>query len=799
MKIISTKNHLLKIFCLFSLLAICQTVWCQAVKIKIIDVSSNTPIENATITTTLPSYYVTNEEGEILINGKDFKDKKLQISVNSLGYESIDTVLTANNSFVLLKMTFNNFLDEVQVVAKPTIINLSLHTLTQKDIKNTFPLLGEKDPMKTLQLLPGVQAAQEGTASIFVRGGNPGENLVLLDGVPIHNSNHFFGLISTINPNIISNINFYKGGFPAQYNDKVSSVIDISTHNYLNDTTKIGIGILSSNISLSRNFLSKKVNVQFAVRSTPLSLIKGAYDRIQNINQVVRNGNNVWFYDVYSKVNVALYKNLDLQCSYFNSYDAINLRNKTLDSEQQNTIMADSTKLKWLSTFYSMSLHHKSGLKYNSKFNTYYSRYSLSNNDGIINNAKNARSLYDYQNEIDEFAINQVFNYFMTSSTSVKAGISYKVQKFNNVSFIEEIVQGKMVQNEKENYRKQQNLLNSFVSLNGLLFGKFLRYDAGINVSNNLTLKATFLEPRINASFQIIDFSVIGTYHKIHQNANLITPENLGLPIQIWLPSFSQPTIVASDQLSLGFLKNMSGGYFSIEGYYKTTQNLVYASQGADLRIVNPESSSVARGGTAKSKGIEFIFNKNMTWIDLKLSYTLSNSRIQFATLNRGKSFLQNTNRTHAINLQLSKPITSKWTTFLLVSYATAYPITIPENVYPSASFNNFTINGSNFGSENSFLLDFTGGDVLSSFLYDLNTVNNYQSKSHFRIDLSLRKVMQKSELSFGVYNLLWRKNPFITTITDHIDNSGNRSDRIYKQTVSLFNFIPFVQYERSF
>ncbi|MBK8388516.1 MAG: Plug domain-containing protein [Saprospiraceae bacterium] len=223
-----------------------------------------------------------------------------------MGYESIDTVLTANNSLVLFKMTFNNFLDEVQVVAKPTIINLSLHTLTQKDIKNTFPLLGEKDPMKTLQLLPGVQAAQEGTASIFVRGGNPGENLVLLDGVPIHNSNHFFGLISTINPNIISNINFYKGGFPAQYNDKVSSVIDISTHNYLNDTTKIGIGILSSNISLSRNFLSKKVNVQFAVRSTPLSLIKGAYDRIQNINQVVRNGNNVWFYDIYGKVNVAL-------------------------------------------------------------------------------------------------------------------------------------------------------------------------------------------------------------------------------------------------------------------------------------------------------------------------------------------------------------------------------------------------------------------------------------------------------------------------------------------------------------
>lgn len=739
-------------------------------------------------------YQTSDKEGKIFVeNNGDY----LQIKATHLGYNTLDTTVNVtNNNYFSFELTFVNELPTVEIKSDQLINrSISKNIITAADIKRTFPLLGEKDPMKTLQMMPGVVFAQEGTASIYVRGGNPGENLILLDNVPLYNANHFFGLISTINPDIISSLEFFKGGFPAQYNDRVSSVIDIKTKEGGIDNT-LKIGLLSSSLTLNRNFFYERLSLTASVRSSPLSSLVYGFNKLVESNSNSAELFNTYFYDFYSKANYKISNKTNLYISYFNGKDELLIKNFN-----NRTPSRDSTKLNWSNSIINAGIRSYLGFGLKNESNVYVSNYFLKNIDrSDLRNGELVRK-YDYLNKIVDFGIKTRFTIPINFQTKFRIGGNYQRQLFDNNSISKTNVFSILKEEMIKSFNFKQDVLNAYMSVDGFLLGDKVKYDLGINHMSNLTTGKNQFEPRINSSFNLKKFSFLFSYHRLGQNTSLITPEAIGIPFQIWLPSKDKNNLISSMQNSLGAIYRMKNFEFSLEGYTKKVINLNYPGQGQDIRIVDPFSSEILKGGTLSSKGLEFLIKGYTSSNTIQFSYTLSRSLLSFDGYNKNNPFRQNIDRLHNANLSFEHILNKKWSFNAVVVYHSSYPITIPEVLIPSISYFSFA-NKSKFSFSELFLIDFKGNGVNSSLLWDTESVNNGQSRDYLRLDFNAKKTIRrkdeiKAELSFGIYNLSFRKNPFVSSITDNIN--GDIQNKLLLSTFSLFNFIPFVSYEKYF
>ena len=740
-------------------------------------------INQGTITNTYGFFSITIPKGNY------------DVQISSLGYKNIsikiDLIKNINSTFFLSENVQN--LEEVIIVKDIEEIDItkpimSLNVLSNQTIKQTPVLFGESDVLKTIQLLPGVSNAGEGTGGFNVRGGAADQNLILFDEAIIYSSSHLFGLFSIFNSDAIKEINLYKGGIPSSFGGRISSVLDVYQKDGNSKEHKLsgGIGAISSRLLSEGPVKKNKGSYLIAARGSYAHLFLKFTD-IENI---------AYFYDINSKIN---YKLDDRNTLYFSGYFG---RDKfKLNNTFSNTYGNSTFNLRWNHLVNEKTFSNTSLI-----FSDYYYGLTLDFigfnwNSGI----KNLNLKFDLKNYFSNkmqfnYGLNSIYYDFNPGEIKPinKSGINYKKldRKFalENAAYFDVIhkVSNKISMRYGLRFnqflRFKQSGLNRYLDNNPVVFDSNLGiYKAAEilgeyqNSSNSRIIKSFFnFEPRLNISYNFNNKSIKASYNRLNQYIHLISNTNAPAPLDVWAPSGPYLKPQKLDQFALGYhslLKN--DNKIETEIFYKKIKNRLDYIDGADL-VANEAIERVLLNGQARAYGIEFLYKKNKGRHNFWIAYTLSQSQQKTigrnsaeSGINKGKWYSTSYDKTHDLsfvsNFKLNKKLTFN-TNFI---FQTGQPTT-----YPIGQYKYMDLVVPNYGSRNS------------------NRLPNYH-----RLDLSLtlnpKKNIErnfKSEWVFGIYNIYNRDNANSITFKQNEKTLENEAVQL-----SIFGIVPSVTYNFKF
>jgi hypothetical protein len=631
-------------------------------------------------------------------------------------------------------------------------------------IKNLPVLLGERDIMKIIQLLPGVQGGQEGTTGFYVRGGNLDQNLVQLDEATVYNPNHLFGLFSTFNVNAINNVQLIKGGFPAEYGGRLSSILNITMKegNKKKYEVEGGIGLLSNNLTVQGPIQKNKSSFIVSARRSHIDLILKA-------TGTAKKNTSYKFYDVNAKMNFELGKKDHLFLSFFKGND--NAAYNNANSLNYTTDFGNSTgTLRW---------NHLFGSKIFSNTSVIYNDYNLA----LSTSQNNFYSLL--YTAVKDITAKTDFTITPNTKHKIKTGFTFTRHQLSPASFSSRIPRrGNRLTINKDSINK----LNS----NEMAFYLGDEFDASQKFSVNYGVRVpfytasgktySFIEPRITTKLSVSPVSSIkASYTRMNQFLHLIPNSTAGLPTDIWVPSSNKTKPQSATQYALGYFQNFKENEIEVsaEVYYKTMENQVLFGEGKQLRI-NVNLDSLIVSGKGKSYGAELFIKKNTGKLTGWISYTLSKTTQQFKDLNFGKEFPFKYDRRHNFAITASYQFTKTWTFSGVFVFSTGAAFTAPTGRIS-------TLNS---------------GTIFEGNYYVYEGRNNYRLASYHRLDLSASnkktvKIFKKKyerEWVFGVYNSYSRLNPYFI----YFEIDALTSNPTAKQ-VSLLPIIPSVSFNFKF
>jgi len=667
---------------------------------------------------------------------------------------------------------------------------MSVNSLSINTIKQIPVVLGEVDIVRSLTLLPGVTNAGEGSSGFNVRGGAVDQNLILLDEATIFNSSHLFGLFSVFNPDAIKDLKLYKGGIPAKYGGRVSSVLDIyqkegnSNEFHMNG----GIGLVSSRLLAEGPIKKEKGSFLFGGRSSYAHLFLPLFD----IN------NKAYFYDLNTKLSYKINTNNNIYLSGYFGRDVF-----TISNSFSNTYGNSVINFRW---------NHLFSDKLFSNLSLIYSDYDYDLELSFVefdwkSGIRNFNIKYDLKHYINnnfklEYGLNSIyykFNPGEINPTTEDSGINpFKLTDkyaFENALYID--AEHKISNKLAISYglrlssflRLGQNRLNVYESDNPVLFNEELQiYEKADPIGSDSFKRSeviksfTNIEPRASIAYQITgNSSIKASYNRMSQYLHLLSNTSSPTPLDVWTPSgkYIKPQLL--DQYALGYFKAFNDNTFSleIESFYKTIKNRIDYIDNADL-IANNAIEQVILNGEARAYGLELLLKKSEGNFKGWLAYTLSKSeqRTQGRSLvetgiNNGNWYKTPYDKTHDISVTASYKINNKWTFNSNFLFQTGQPVTFPNAQY---EYNGITI--PNYQSRNS--------SRLPSY-HRLDFSANYNPKPN-----SLKR--WKGEWVFGIYNLYNRKNTASITFRENQDSGLNEALRL-----SIFGIIPSVTYNFKF
>ena len=669
---------------------------------------------------------------------------------------------------------------------------MSVNKLSIATIKQLPVVFGEVDVIKSLLLLPGVTNAGEGASGFNVRGGAVDQNLILLDEATIYNSSHLFGFFSVFNPDAIKDLKLYKGGIPARFGGRVSSVLDIyqKDGNSKRFGASGGIGLISSRLLLEGPLKKDRGSFLIGGRSSYAHLFLKFTD----------NENAAYFYDLNTKLSYQLNDKNTLFLSGYFGRDVFNLSDLFVNT-YGNTVVSS----RW-NHIYNDQLFSNLSLIYSD----YYYGLKLDFigfdwNSGIVN----ANLKYD-------------FKHYLSNNLKLNYGIHATYHEFNpgEIRPLPES-RGIVASNLIKKYALENALylgVNQSIGKNinveyGLRYSSFLRYgQSSLNqyaddtpvlynaeqqvyfsaepigtVSNAGKVIKSFgnFEPRLAISYAFSDTnSIKASYNRMAQYLHLISNTSSPTPLDVWTPSgpFVKPQI--ADQVALGYFRNIADNQFSLqlETYYKEVKNRINYIDGAEL-IANDAIEQVLLNGEARSYGLEFLLTKNKTTtnkISGWLAYTLSRSEERTpgrtaveSGLNNGNWFPSNYDKTHDISFTMTYELSKKWSFSTNFTYQTGQTTTYPNSQY---QYSNIIV--PNFSSRNS--------NRLPSFnRLDLSATLKPKRRADKR---------WKGEWVFGIYNVYDRRNAASITFGENEDTGRNEATKL-----SIFGIVPSVTYNFKF
>lgn len=707
------------------------------------------------------------------------------IRFSFIGYqtETKNVRLTQDTKELNISLMIDNHMLDAVVVsstkkdANVTDLKMSVQTIDMVRIRKIPSLMGEVDVIKSIQLLPGVHAASEGSSGFSVRGGSPDQNLILLDDVPVYNASHFLGFFSVFNNDVIKDATLYKGDIPAIYDSRLSSVLDIKTLDEIPYKFNMqgGIGILTSRLTLNMPFNKGKSALLLGGRITYGGVL--ACNLIENLK-----GNSMYFYDFNAKIMHTFNDKNRLYVSTYIGDDILGM-----DSLMTMTYGNKNVTTRW---------NHVFNDNLTSNLSVFYTNYRY--RIGI------SMEPYDFSITagIEDVSAKYDFTYMMNENITTRFGASatfhqYGQGKLEDNTGVIGMYMGVDPTNEVIRKALEYALYFSNDHKLGPLFS--IRYGLRLSMFQNIGKETLFLfdenyecydqieyapgeifntdinlEPRIAAMYQIDEFSSIkASYLRTVQYAQVATNATGGIPFDLWFPTSPNIEPQKCDQYAIGYFRNFRNNEIetSVEFFYKDIHNVIDFTDDAFF-IGNVYVDGEVRAGKGRAYGAEFLARKNFGKFSGWISYTYSRSKRTVEDINFGEEYVSPYDRPHNVSIVLNYELSKRFDVSATWVYNTGQPVTYPYGKY--------TVDGVTYSIYN-------------------GERNKSRYPDYHRLDLSAtlkcknRHKNWRGEWNFSIYNAYGRKNTWAVIFLPDGDNN------IQTQQISLFSVIPSLSYNFKF
>ncbi|MDO5760342.1 MAG: TonB-dependent receptor [Bacteroidota bacterium] len=703
-----------------------------------------------------------------------FSTKAKRIEVSFVGYEKqiIDFTL-AKDTIINIYLSPASMLQEVVVVDKQKERRFVNEAVVGKieispQVVSKMPTLtGESDLLKAVQMLPGVKSGTEGTTGLYVRGGNSDQNLYLIDGIEVYNPNHLMGFISAFNTEAIKNIDFYKGGFPAQFGGRVSSVMDIRTKDGNNEKLKgdISVGLISAKLNIEGPIWKDKTTFNLSFRRTYLDLLLRPLIWYATKNKEDNYSFAYHFYDLNAKIKHRFNSKNSLTLSFYKGEDAYNFTDEYKNEEYYNS----KADISWGNTIGTLDWAHQ----YNSKlfgnlsfsFNKYLSKidnsYDAKEKNNMTNETIVYHSAFEFNSGIEDYTLKKNFTYYLNNNNTLNFGANYIFHHYTP-----EITRAISLENNQQTYLpyelKNNKNANEFILYFENVFTWKEKFSAQLGLhSDYYKVENTnyfSLQPRASLRYSILEnFSLKLGYANMNQNIHLLSNGMFSLPTDLWLPVTERIKPITSDIFSFGaFYQIKKGINIGLEFYYKYLDNVIDYKDGISSFSNSDNWEDKVAQGRGRAYGLEVNIQKNNGILTGWISYTLSWSKRQYPNgeINNGNWFYDRFDARHQLNFVASAELNNKWDITL------AFVINSGQRTnVPIAQYYNLV------------------GTIPEYMLYYPTLINVYGERNNFkmptyhRLDLGInyKKKTKKGEIiwSFNVYNAMNHKNAFFVFTTD--------------------------------
>lgn len=687
------------------------------------------------------------------------------IAFSYIGYETVieKVNLNTDQKLNIRLMPSKQKIDEVVVSAEGrdqniTATQMSVVKMEMKQLDKIPVLMGEKDILKTIQLLPGISATSEGGNGFSVRGGTTDQNLILLDEAPVYSASHLMGFFSVFNSDAIKNMAVYKGGIPANYGGRASSVLDITMKDGNNQrfSASGGIGLLSSRLTLEGPIIKDKMSFIISGRRSYADLLFMA-------SGYSDDDVTLFFYDLNAKINYKINDNNKLFISGYFGKDDFGFEDIGLD---------------WGNATGTIRWNHLFNNRLFSNTSFIYSNYDY---------GFNFDSEMSMSSGIEDIGLKQDFTFFMNPENTIKYGFNVIRHVFNPGKLILENNEEDIILDEQKSIESSAYIANEqkfgtrFSANYGLRFSLFNQLGDGwantyndknekidsVYYENNELMQTYYgIEPRVSLNYILNEQSSIkGSYNLMQQYLHLLSNSTSGQPTDTWMPSTTNIKPQTVNQFAVGYFRNFADNNyeFSIESYYKDMQNVTDYKDGTSI-MLNENIESYILQGHGRGYGAEFYIKKRFGRLTGWISYTLARTEIKIDGINDSQWYPNKIDKTHDISVVGSFQLTERLAISSAFIYYTGNAVTFPSGKY---SFD---------------------GALIPYY----TERNGYRMPAYHRLDLSLHLAAKetnkfKSSWDFSIYNVYNRKNAYIIYFEESETVPGNTE----AMKLSLFGLVP--------
>ena len=698
---------------------------------------------------------------------------KYDLRISFVGYEEKRVPIVLNGPFIAnIFLESKNQLTEVVVATKRKDDNLTkaqmgTETLNMQSISKVPVIFGEKDVLKTIQLLPGVKSAGEGNSGFYVRGGAADQNLILLDEAPVYNASHLLGFFSTFNSDAIKDATLIKGNGPAQYGGRLSSVLDVKMKegNNKNYTYNGGLGLISSRLSIEGPIQADKSSFILSGRRTYADVFLKATEKFKD--------NILYFYDLNAKAN---YKIDDKNRIYFSGYFG-----------QDELGLGSSFRINWGNKTGTIRWNRivNNQLFLNTSF--IYSDYSY--NVGL----KNGETNFNVNSNIKDVNLKQDYSFYLNPKNTIRYGFNSILHTITPSVFSGTVNNNinKVGRNGLENavyfnnnFKANQQLTLDYgvrISAYSIMGGDIYNvYNDNVITQSILLQKNEFgktyinIEPRFTSNYRINDLSSLKVaYARNVQHLHLLSNATAASPSDQWIGNSYNIKPELADQTSIGYARNFINNTYELgaELYYKVMQNQLDYKDGTNINTIADVESALLYG-VGRAYGFEFLAKKKTGLFSGWISYTLSKTERKIAGINGGNWYNAKQDRTHDVSIVTILELNPKWTVSGVFVYSTGNAVTFPTGKYA-------------FGEQN---------------IYQYANRNANRMPDYHRLDLSVtyenkNKKNNVGSWNFSLYNVYGRENAYrISFQDDPLDNSKTQIIQ-----TALFRWVPSITYNFKF
>ena len=748
---------------------------------------------------------VSNNYGFYSLTLNDDGTKK-NIVFSYIGYQT-KTLEVSSTKTINIKLELKkDGLSEVVIIddIKRSQVNnilTGVTSISRTEIKKLPSFLGVADITRVILTQPGITTVGEGSSGFNVRGGNIDQNLILLDEAPIYSSAHLWGLFSIINADAVKNMKLYKGGIPARYGGRASSVLDIRQREGGGNkfAAEGEIGLLMTGLTLDVPIVKDKLSLLVSGRRTYFDLFFPMFKATK--------GNDMHFYDLSTKIAWNINKNNRIFFSGYFGADIMKMKFDGYENADGSKTPATIIDFRWKNTTATVRWNHIFSDKLFMNISGVYSRYNYefySEND-IGGGPANTEGTFTWKSSIDNYIFKPDFTLFINSKTKFRFGVASTFYLFNPAKIISNDKGINNIEFENEHSIESAAYIEFEKKWWKLSLNAGLRYSVFANIGpytvaeyapnypinqNNIVSTKEYksgeiiksyngFEPRLALKYALKkNIALKLGYNRMFQYIHLISNTSAALPFDIWKPAGAYIKPLKVDQLSIGYAQDTKNRKysFSAESYYKLFADMLEYRNGADL-FVNKNLETQLLPASGYAYGLELSLTKNYGIFSGNINYTYSvskrktTSKFNYENINNGEYYFSNYDRPHTLNINTNFTITKEWSASLFFTFQTGRPTTLPTG--------RIMINGQSY---------ITYSDR-----------NAYRISNTHRIDVSFtytpiskKNIRLKSSISFGVYNVYAHDNAF--SVYSTFDGSANGALSTYQFSV-IGAPIPFVTY----